>query len=49
MREAVSLIAEKKVDITPVISGEYALKEGNKAFELLSSRDKSAAKILFRM
>ena len=49
LREAVSLIAEKKVDITPVISGEYALKEGKKAFELLSSRDKSAAKILFRM
>ena len=49
LREAVTLIAEKKVDITPVISGEYALEDGKKAFELLSSRDKSAAKILFRM
>lgn len=49
LREAVSLIAEKRVDISPVISGEYTLEEGKKAFELLSSVDKSAAKILFRM
>lgn len=49
LREAVSLISEKRVNITPVISGEYGLEEGKEAFELLSSRDKSAAKILFRM
>ena len=49
LKEAISLIAEKRVDIAPVISGEYTLEEGKKAFELLSSVDKSAAKILFRM
>ncbi len=49
LKEAVSLIAEKRVDISPVISGEYTLEEGKKAFELLSSVDKNAAKILFRM
>lgn len=49
LKEAVSLIAEKRVDISPVITGEYTLEEGKEAFELLSSVDKSAAKILFRM
>lgn len=49
LREAVALIAEKRVDVAPAISGEYSLEDGPKAFKLLSSSDKSAAKILFKI
>lgn len=49
LQEAASLICEKRVDIAPVISGTYTLEEGKTAFERLCSKDKSAAKLLFRM
>lgn len=49
LKEAVRLIAERKVDVESVISCEYPLKEGRQAFELLCSADKSAAKVLFKI
>lgn len=49
LRTAASYITENRVEISPVISAEYQLKDGKKAFELLSSVDKNAAKILFQM
>lgn len=49
LKEAASLICDKRVDISPVISGEFTLEKGKEAFELLSSKDKNAAKLLFKM
>lgn len=49
LKEAVSLICDKRVNISPVISGEFTLEKGKEAFELLSSKDKNAAKLLFKM
>lgn len=49
LKEAASLICDKRVDISPVISGEFTLEKGKEAFELLSSKDKNAAKLLFKL
>lgn len=49
LKKAVSYISEGKINIEPVISAEYEIKDGKSAFELLSSQDKNAAKILFKM
>lgn len=49
LEDAVRVIAEGKVDVTPLISAEYDLAECAKAFEALNEKDKTVAKILFSM
>lgn len=43
---AVQLIAEKKVDVKKVVSHVYPLSQINEAFELITSKNKDAVKIL---
>lgn len=47
IEEAVRLIEEGVLDVTPLITGRYGLEQCADAFEALCGRDRSAAKILF--
>lgn len=47
LEEAVSAIASGRIDVEPLISREFDLSQCQEAFQLLSSEDKSVAKILF--
>lgn len=49
IRQAAELIADGKVDVTPLISGVYRPEECSDAFRALCSKDKKVAKILFEM
>lgn len=49
LEDAVEAIAENKLDVGPLISREFDLTECADAFKLLSSTDKSVAKIIFKM
>ena len=49
IRQAAELIADGKVDVTPLISCVYKPEECDDAFRALCSRDKKVAKILFEM
>lgn len=49
LQDAVSVIASGKVDVEPLISREFDLTQCQEAFQLLSSQDKSVAKVLFKM
>lgn len=46
---AIAVIAEQKLDLTPLISETLDLAEGKRAFELLNRPDKKAAKILLKV
>lgn len=48
LEEAVRVIADGRVDVTPVISRVFPVTECAEAFRLLNSQDKSVAKILFQ-
>ncbi|MGN1350437.1 MAG: zinc-binding dehydrogenase [Anaerovoracaceae bacterium] len=47
IEEAVRLIEDGALDVTPLITGRYGLAECAEAFEALCGGDRSAAKILF--
>lgn len=49
LETAVAAIADNKIDVTPLISRIFDVTECAQAFELLNSRDKSVAKILFKL
>lgn len=49
LETAVELLAAGRIDVSPIITDIVSLDEGKAAFEKLSSKDKTAAKILFRM
>ena len=49
IRQAAELIADGKVDLTPLISEVYRPEECSDAFRALCSKDKKVAKILFEM
>lgn len=49
IRQAAELIADGKVDVTPLISEVYRPEECSDAFRALCSKDKKVAKILFEM
>ena len=46
---AVKAISEGEVEVDPLISGEFDLTQCAEAFRILSLKNKSAAKILFKM
>lgn len=47
--DAVRFVSDKKVDVTPLISGEFDLTECTEAFKLLEGTDKIVAKVIFKM
>jgi len=49
LEDAVTYIAIGKINASELISREFSLDEGQKAFELLNSSDKKVAKILFKI
>lgn len=49
IRQAAELIADGKVDVSPLISAVYKPEKCDDAFRALCSRDKKVAKILFEM
>lgn len=49
IRQAAELIADGKVDVSPLISAVYKPEECEDAFHALCSKDKKVAKILFEM
>ena len=46
---AVDLLASGRIDVSPIITDIISLDEGKAAFEKLCAKEKTAAKILFRM
>lgn len=48
LEEAVRVISDGTVNVTPLISREFDLEDCSKAFQLLNSQDKSVAKVLFK-
>jgi len=48
LQKAAELIATRQVDVDFLITNEFSLDEGKKAFELLNSADKTVAKVLFK-
>ena len=49
LEDAVAAIASNKVDVGPLISRVFDIEECAQAFQLLNSRDKSVAKVLFKL
>ena len=49
LEDAVAVIASNKVDVGPLISRVFDIEECAQAFQLLNSRDKSVAKVLFKL
>lgn len=49
LRDAACAIAESKLDLDFIITHEFPLQRGAEAFSLLNSKDKTAAKILFKL
>ena len=47
--DAVRVIAEQRLDVTPLISAEFTLSDCDKAFQFINKKDKPAAKVLFKM
>lgn len=47
--DAVKVISERQVDVSPLISREFGLVECADAFKLLGGTDKSVAKVIFKM
>lgn len=48
LEDAVQVISEGKVDVSPVISRVFDITQCTEAFQLLNSADKSVAKVLFQ-
>lgn len=48
LEDAVQVISEGKVDVSPVISRVFDITQCAEAFQLLNSADKSVAKVLFQ-
>lgn len=48
LEDAVQVIAEGKLDVSPIISRVFDITQCAEAFQLLNSADKSVAKVLFR-
>lgn len=48
LEDAVRVIAEGKLDVSPIISRVFDLTQCKEAFQLLNSADKSVAKVLFQ-
>lgn len=48
LKDAVAAIAGGKVDVSPIISRVFDVTQCAEAFQLLNSKDKSVAKILFK-
>ena len=49
LEDAVAAIASGKVDVGPLISRVFDVEDCAQAFQLLNSRDKSVAKVLFKL
>ena len=49
LETAVDLLASGRIDVSPIITDVVTLDEGGAAFEKLCAKEKTAAKILFRM
>ena len=49
LETAVDLLASGRIDVSPIITDIVSLDEGKAAFEKLCAKEKTAAKILFRM
>ena len=49
LERAAAVISSGQVDVNPLISGVFHLEQCESAFRLLTSRDKTAAKVLFQM
>lgn len=49
LEEAVQVISEGRVDVTPLISKVFDVTQCKEAFQLLNSQDKSVAKVLFHI
>ncbi|HAL60522.1 MAG TPA: hypothetical protein DCP64_14460, partial [Sarcina sp.] len=49
LKTAVDLLASGRIDVSPIITDIVSLDEGKAAFEKLCAKEKTAAKILFRM
>ncbi|MBP1764979.1 MAG: Tdh [Firmicutes bacterium] len=48
LQKAAEYIARKKIDVGFLITNEFSLDEGNNAFALLNSTDKTVAKVFFK-
>lgn len=48
LEDAVRAIAENQLDVAPIISRVFPVTQCKEAFQLLNSRDKSVAKLLFQ-
>ena len=49
LEEAVQVISEGRVDVTPLLSKVFDVTQCKEAFQLLNSQDKSVAKVLFHI
>lgn len=49
LEEAVQVISEGRVDVTPILSKVFDVTQCNEAFQLLNSQDKSVAKVLLQL
>ncbi|MGE4277797.1 MAG: zinc-binding dehydrogenase [Lawsonibacter sp.] len=49
LKEAVRVISEGRVDVTPILSKVFDVTQCKEAFQLLNSKDKSVAKVLFQL